>query len=360
MELNIRQKKVVNATENNILCLSTAACGKTRIVIERIKRLLDDGADPKAIVAISFTNMAAEEMRRRIGEKGDGMFIGTIHSYANSICRLNNIDLSQEIAKEQFDKILTKALIIPDKKYPKVKHLFVDEFQDTTQLEYNFLEKIQTENRFYVGDARQFIYGFKGCSDVYLTNLHKDLAWTKYYLVENYRCRKNIMDFADSLIASEPKLSPPSVSVKPDGEVYECPFSDALEELEYEQNYGEWFVLARTNAEVEEAISRLEADGVPCMSFRKGDLSLAEMENFLKSNTVKVLTIHTAKGLEAKNVICIGARKFNADERRIAYVGATRAEDCLYWCPTIVKKRTSTKGATRYQATKAKTNMVKF
>ena len=55
----------------------------------------------------------------------------------------------------------------------------------------------------------------------------------------------------------------------------------------------------------------------------------------LKDNRVKVLTIHTAKGLENKNVIVSGARLYNEEERKIAYVAATRAEQSLYWCPSI-------------------------
>jgi superfamily I DNA/RNA helicase len=55
------------------------------------------------------------------------------------------------------------------------------------------------------------------------------------------------------------------------------------------------------------------------------------------SNAVKVMTIHTAKGLESPNVIVIGAKTYCAEERRIAYVAATRAETNLYWCPAIKK-----------------------
>ena len=47
----------------------------------------------------------------------------------------------------------------------------------------------------------------------------------------------------------------------------------------------------------------------------------------MANDTVKVLTVHSAKGLEADNVIVIGVSKWskNAEERRVAYVAATRA-----------------------------------
>ena len=54
----------------------------------------------------------------------------------------------------------------------------------------------------------------------------------------------------------------------------------------------------------------------------------------MRMNTVKVLTIHSAKGLEAKNVVVIGARFWNEEEKRLSYVAATRARDLLIWMKT--------------------------
>ena len=85
-------------------------------------------------------------------------------------------------------------------------------------------------------------------------------------------------------------------------------------------------------------MTKLEEKNIPYISFKKGDLDLIEMEALLKDNRVKVLTIHTAKGLENKNVIVTGARLYNEEERKIAYVAATRAEQSLYWCPSICRR----------------------
>jgi superfamily I DNA/RNA helicase len=56
-----------------------------------------------------------------------------------------------------------------------------------------------------------------------------------------------------------------------------------------------------------------------------------ELGKKMKENTVKVLTIHTAKGLEANNVVVIGAKFFNTEERCVSYVAATRAKNMLVW-----------------------------
>jgi superfamily I DNA/RNA helicase len=55
-----------------------------------------------------------------------------------------------------------------------------------------------------------------------------------------------------------------------------------------------------------------------------------------------VLTIHTAKGLEANNVVVIGAKFFNVEERCVSYVAATRARNLLIWtkAPARAKKTT--------------------
>ena len=95
MNFNTKQKKVIYAEEPKILCLAAAASGKTRTLTERVRALIEEnGVDPEGIVAISFTNMAADEMKRRIGGAAAGSFIGTIHSYGNKICTMNGIDKS--------------------------------------------------------------------------------------------------------------------------------------------------------------------------------------------------------------------------------------------------------------------------
>lgn len=311
----------------------------TRCLTERIRRILNDGCQPENIAAITFTTMAADEMKERLGEQGYGMFIGTIHSLANNILIENGIDTTEIIKNENFDTLLKKALTIPQKKIQTFEHVLVDEFQDVSELEYNFIEHIPKKNIYLTGDERQMIYGFKGSSDKFLRDLYEDASYKVYYLVDNYRNPPNIIKFAEDLIGSLEKISPPSHPTKQfNGHIEKCSFYEALEEMEWSQDWANWYIICRTNNEVAAAMAILDRKGIPYVSFKRGDTDLVEMNSMLRDNRVKILTVHAMKGLEGKNVIAIGARLYNDEERRIAYVAATRAESSLYWCPSIAKR----------------------
>lgn len=342
MQLDIYQKKAVEANESKVLCLAAAGSGKTRVLTERIRHLIQDkGVSPEQIVAITFTNMAADEMKKRLEDVKQGMFIGTLHSYANAICTINNIDTSDYINAGTFEKIIDRALALSSNKYPQIEHLLVDEAQDLSPNDYLFTEKCRADNRFFVADDRQSIYQFRGCSDAYIRDMSLNDDFKKYYLTTNYRCAPNIQDFANSLLYSYKALSPNPKSYKTRNGLLErnINLTDALSELEWSENWGSWFILTRTNEELAQIQEMLDKKDIPNITFKKGDLDNEELETVLHSNKVKVLTIHSAKGLESKNVIVCGARMYNYDERRISYVAATRAENALYWCSFMRRKK---------------------
>ena len=108
--LDEKQLEIVNSNEPRIIVEAGGGSGKTRCLIERIKRLLNDGVEAQNIVAITFTNMAAEEMKERlVGVPGIGdCFIGTIHSFANKIFKNSNEDykLFNQDIQDQFMNVL--------------------------------------------------------------------------------------------------------------------------------------------------------------------------------------------------------------------------------------------------------------
>lgn len=341
MEFNIRQQNIINSKAKNILCLAAAASGKTRTIIGRIQRFLDMGEDPSKIVCFSFTNQAAEEMKMRLQASGhniEEMFIGTIHSYANHICQLGEIDTTDYIVEDRFDALIVKALDVSFELYPHIQHLFVDEFQDTDPLQYEFIKRLYVDNRFYVGDERQFIYSFRGASDQYIRVLATDDDFEKYYLTENYRNPYNIMEFANQFIKNMEKISPVSTpTITDEGFLDKCSFKDVMEEMTWKREWKEWTVLCRTNQEIE-TVQKLFKDSnvpIPYIVIRRGDFSLKALTKAISKNRVKIMTIHAAKGLEFSRVAVIGARNYNSEEQRISYVAATRAKESLYWCPAL-------------------------
>jgi DNA helicase-2/ATP-dependent DNA helicase PcrA len=91
-ELNPEQQEAALATEGPVLILAGAGSGKTRTIVYRIAYLVRDrGVDPRQVLAVTFTNRAAAEMRERVarivGREAKGVVLSTFHSLGARILR---------------------------------------------------------------------------------------------------------------------------------------------------------------------------------------------------------------------------------------------------------------------------------
>ena len=93
MELNERQLEAVSHIDGPMLVLAGAGSGKTKVLTNRIANLIDNGVSPLNILAITFTNKAAKEMKDRvvklIGTSAYNIQISTFHSFGLKILKEN-------------------------------------------------------------------------------------------------------------------------------------------------------------------------------------------------------------------------------------------------------------------------------
>lgn len=128
--LNPQQKKAVTHTGGPLLVLAGAGSGKTRVLTYRIVYLVNNlGADPKNIIAITFTNKAAQEMKERVNSmlpQSDDILISTFHSACVRFLRgdidklgyKRNFIIFDTQDQQALMKQCLKALNIDDKKFP--------------------------------------------------------------------------------------------------------------------------------------------------------------------------------------------------------------------------------------------------
>lgn len=331
-DLDEYQLAAIKAKENNIYLNANAGAGKTKVVINKIKDLLNNGVNEQDIVVITFTRAAAQEMRSRL-KNINNLFIGTIHSYAYYLLIKNNFDCSSLIENKEFDELINKVIEHPQYK-ERIDYLLLDEAQDSSLLHFNFiLSYLRPRHCFFCGDLNQSIFSFNGSKPEILEDLISNGIFKLYVLKYNYRNDREILKFAKkftrynilpdiskSVIDNKGIVS--NVSNKNLNYIYNL--------IKNNGNYNKWFILTRTNKDLDKIYSYLK-NKIPCDSFKRNELELNEFNEKMKNNSVKILTIHTAKGLENDYVIVSGARTYNNEEKNISYVAATRAKERLYW-----------------------------
>ncbi len=172
--LNDKQREAVETRDGPILIVAGAGSGKTRALTHRIAYLISRGASPAEILAVTFTNKAAEEMKKRVARlienlklKIENLFVGTFHSFGLKILR-NEIGLlgyKKNFAIYDEDDSLSLA-----KEILKSMNLSPDQFKPASMLnkisnaknELIGPEEFETKaDNFYQKQIRQFYNNYQ-------------------------------------------------------------------------------------------------------------------------------------------------------------------------------------------------------
>ena len=377
-KLNAEQLDAVKTTEGALLILAGAGSGKTKVLTTRIAYMIQHGAISGKILAVTFTNKAAREMKDRLASiLGENvvkyMWVGTFHSICGRILRQDienysfqsgkkldknftiydetdslavikqcvkklNLDdkiyapklikviisnaknkmqdaysyatfakdfKSQNIARVfeayenalnnnnaiDFDdmllltvKLLEQNPDVREKYYNKFHHILVDEYQDTNLAQYKLVNALYTNLQPYtpsperslcvVGDVDQSIYSWRGADFRIILNFQKDFPNAKVVKLEqNYRSTSNILNAANAVIENnEERVEKVLYSQNGDGEKITCyEAQDEADEAEYivnsivntSDNYNQFAILYRTNAQSRALEEALIAQGIP-------------------------------------------------------------------------------------------------
>ncbi|MBS6624851.1 MAG: UvrD-helicase domain-containing protein [Ruminococcus sp.] len=294
--LNPPQREAVAQTEGPVLILAGAGSGKTRVLTHRIAYLMDEkGVNPWNILAITFTNKAAQEMRERVdklvGFGSESIWVSTFHSACvrilrrhidnlgydtnftiydtddqkslmKDVCRKMNIDT--KIYKERSllaqishakDELLTpddmEMKAAGDYNMKKVASVYREyqaalrknnalDFDDLIVKTVELFEKCGAVLEYYnlcvVGDDDQSIYKFRGA------NIGNILGFEHVFpdarvirLEQNYRSTKNILNAANQVIANNTERKAKTLWTENEegSKVHFRQFLNAYEEAEY-------------------------------------------------------------------------------------------------------------------------------
>lgn len=350
MGLSKLQNEIVHSDAERIVIIAAAASGKTATLTERVRYWLRAGVDPSHICAITFTNVAANEMQVRLGDDyKDGMFIGTIHKLAARFLGMGGYGdkIDKAIDEENFDDFFEYIQKYPDC-VQHYEYVLVDEAQDLNSDEYEFIfNMINPDCFFVIGDYRQNIYeSLKGASSKYILSLSRRADVLTYDLNENYRNKANILTRAKQTLKPI-NITDSSIPMAIGGTVYEGTLDiDVLVDwIENEGEFKDWAILCYTNNEVADIRQQLEENFIPTINFNQRKKTKKEIDELMNTNKVKVLTIWGAKGLGFPNVVVYGTNWMKRDKRkwdegaRVDYVAYTRAMNALIILSPQKKRR---------------------
>jgi hypothetical protein len=293
--------------DESTVVLSSAGSGKTHVLTERAKFLVDHGVPAKDVLITTYTREAAQELEQRLRSKGvNGVRVGTMHSIG--------LDMLGG-GTWHFDQMIAKSTELGAQRF----HLLVDEAQDLNADQIAWA-KAHAKTLFVVGDPNQAIYEFRGSVPEGMGELLRHVrglkgvtpdmfdSATEVAMLENRRSTSTIVALGNAVVGGEAWSGREGAPVE-----VRSATSRADELATIVANAEGALVLVRTNRERIEVKAALARAGVTPQG---------------------VMTVHASKGKEADRVVlACGVLKDKtageAEERRLLYVAVTRARSAL-------------------------------
>lgn len=256
------QLAAITSSEPLSLLQSVAGSGKSHTILGRVQYLLDCSVNPKDITVLSFTNAAANHIKNSVNVNINSLTISKlihdlyqlnlpqqglsilptlinsiqsklsyqdinayelvnvlndlkVESSTNTIAALHFIvenynmvmNLLNDIQQTtlELEELITYLNLDTWQQPYNSKYLIIDEVQDTSVFQFLFLmhyAKVMNSNVFFVGDASQTLYEFRGAKPTILNALESSNIFAIYKLQTNYRSKPGILVYANQLLAS--------------------------------------------------------------------------------------------------------------------------------------------------------------
>lgn len=148
IHLSDKQKEIVEFDKGALLVLASAGSGKTRVLTERIKQLLNKTI--RKILAITFTNKASEEIKERLPMNEDKLFVGTFHSFCIYVLQHHGSAVGfkslPQIYSEAEDRL--KMIEVAISEIPSIHQQYIRSTQkEQNDYKYKVLEMISQQKR---------------------------------------------------------------------------------------------------------------------------------------------------------------------------------------------------------------------
>ena len=263
--LNKEQQQAVQHTEGPLLILAGAGSGKTKVLTVRIAHLLAQGVNPYEILAITFTNKAAKEMKSRVeglvGDVANRIWLSTFHSFCAKFLRFeldnflgynSNFTIYDTSDSQAVIKAALKALNLDEKYYPvgamigaisdaKNKLLFASDFrkqardfyQQKVADVYEYYEReLRKNNALDFDDLLLVAVKLLQCNEAVLDKYSKRF---RYVMIDEYQDTNHAQYLLAKLLASHWK----NIAVVGDADqsIYAWRGADIQNILDFEKDY---------------------------------------------------------------------------------------------------------------------------